>query len=168
VALLYFECTRIEEVTMTVRELVHWEPLTEIVDRAFGDTSVSPWHLQEIWGRGYYFFPVDILETKDEVIVKARLPGMSVADLDISLEGDLLSIKGEYKAEEGKDFSYFRREMHYGSFCRQFTLPTSVKADKVVANLDNGILTIKLPKEETAKTRTIKVVAKPLIEASKK
>lgn len=159
---------------MIARELLRWEPwsstvpLTDIVDKVFGDTSVGPWHLHEFLGGSYHFFPADILETKDYVIVKARLPGMNVEDIDISLEGDLLTIKGEYKEAEGKDLTYFRREMRYGSFCRSFTLPVSVKSDKVVANLDNGILTIQLPKEETARTKTIKVIAKPMIEASKK
>lgn len=159
---------------MTVRELVRWEPwsstlpLTDIVEKVFGDSLVRPWHFHEIWGAGYHFFPVDLYETKDDVIVKARLPGMNVEDIDISLEGDLLTIKGEYKEEEEKDITYQKKEMHYGSFCRQFTLPVTVKADKVVASLDRGILTIKLPKEEAAKTKTIKVQAKPMIEASKK
>lgn len=159
---------------MVARELLRWEPwsstvpLTDIVDRVFGDSYVRPWHFHELWGAGYHFFPVDILETKDDVIVKARLPGMNVADIDISLEGDLLTIKGEYKEVEGKDYTYFKKEMHYGAFCRSFTLPVSVKSDKVIANLDNGILTIRLPKEETARTKTIKVMAKPMIEASKK
>lgn len=159
---------------MTVRDLLLWEPwsttspLSEIAEKVFGDTIVKPWHFHELWGAGYHFFPVDILETKDDVTVKARLPGMKAEDIDISLEGDLLTIKGEYKEEERKDITCFKREMHYGTFCRQFTLPVSVKSDKVVADLDKGILTIKLPKEEAAKTKSIKVMAKPMIEGSKK
>lgn len=159
---------------MTVRELIRLEPwsstmpITDIMERVFGDTSVRPWHFHEIWGSGYHHFPVDIEENKDELIVKARLPGFNVEDIDISLEGDLLTIKGEYKEEEGKDISYFQKELHYGSFCRQLTLPVSVKSDKVAATLDKGILTVRLPKEETARTKTIKVMAKSMIEASKK
>lgn len=154
---------------MTIRELVRWHPLMDVMDRVLEDKIVKPWHLQEMWASGFHFFPADILETRNDVIVKARLPGMNVEDVDIAIEGNMLTIKGEYKEEE-KATGYFSREMHYGAFSRSFTLPVSVKTDKVAANLERGILTIKLPKKETARSRTIKVVArsKPVIEASKK
>lgn len=153
--------------------LIRWEPfvgtsgLRSMVDRLFGDTPVYPWHFHEVWGDGYHYFPMDIYQTKDDVVVVASLPGFKPEDLDISLEGDLLTIKGEFKKDEPvKEDDYFTRERHYGSFCRSITLPVSVKPDKVETSLDMGILTLRLPKVETIKAKSIKV--KPLIEAAKK
>jgi HSP20 family protein len=101
---------------------------------------------------------VDIVEHEDSYIVEAELPGLTKDDVKISVESNILTIRGEKKREQTKEGrNYHRTERAYGSFMRSFTLPTSVKADKIEANYRNGILTINLPKVEEAKPKTIEV-----------
>ena len=101
---------------------------------------------------------IDLIDTRDNVMVKVELPGIQKEDVEISLKDDHLTIRGEKKQEKeekGKNRYYVERT--YGSFARTITLPTKVKADKVKAAYKDGILEIELPKAEEAKTREIKV-----------
>ena len=114
--------------------------------------------------------PVDVYETKDNIVLKAAVPGLKPEDLDISITGDVLTIKGEYKAEEqpdqdsgqpsGQGRNYLRQERRYGSFARQLTLPTAVDTNNVTATFENGILTLEMPKKEAVKPKSVKIVAK--------
>jgi HSP20 family protein len=93
---------------------------------------------------------LDIIETEKNVEVKAELPGLERKDIDITLDRDLLVIKGEKKEEkEEKDRYYHRVERRYGTFCRSVRLPAKVKDEKIDATFKDGILTITLPKVET-------------------
>jgi HSP20 family protein len=105
--------------------------------------------------------PMDIYETEDHIVVKAAAPGVKPEDIEVTITGDLLTIKGEMKTEEKveKDH-YLRQERRYGSFCRQVNLPAPVKAESVQASYENGVLTLDLPKTEAVKTKSVKVVAK--------
>lgn len=103
-------------------------------------------------------WPVDVVETNDTVVVKAELPGMEPKDVDISVSGDKLTIKGERKAEkEEKGKTFYRMERCYGSFCRTVELPAPVEADKAKADYKNGILEITLPKTEQVKAKKIPI-----------
>lgn len=105
---------------------------------------------------------VDVRETGDALLVEAELPGLTPGDVDVRVENGVLTISGEKRreAEEGKDDSGYRIvERCYGRFERSFTLPRSVDADKVSAEFSNGVLTVSLPKAETAKPRKIEVKA---------
>ncbi len=105
-------------------------------------------------------FPVlNIWEDKDKLYVEAELPGFSMDDLEIFIENNLLTIKGERKAPELEDVTWHRRECGYGSFSRTFELPDDVDAEKVEASLRNGILLIELPRREEVKPRRIEVKA---------
>jgi HSP20 family protein len=105
----------------------------------FGSHSVS------------YSPKVDIIESDREIRVSAELPGMNEKDIDISLNHDSLTIKGEKREEkEDKGKDYYRMERSYGSFCRSIPLPVEIETDKVNAHYRKGILTIKIPK--SAKT----------------
>lgn len=89
------------------------------------------------------------------------MPGVKPEDIDITITGDTLTIKGEVKAEEKVEkANYIRRERRYGAFSRSLTLPTSVVAEKAKAEFENGVLTLTLPKAEEVKPKTIKVKAK--------
>jgi len=102
--------------------------------------------------------PVDIYEEKDKVVVKAELPGMKKDDISIEVKDNVLTLTGERKHEkETKKENYHRIERSYGKFSRSFTLPDSIKVDKVKANYKDGILEITLPKAEEAKTKTITI-----------
>ena len=107
---------------------------------------------------GTWTLPVDIVETKDNVIVKVSAPGVKPEDMDISVIGDALTLKGELKSEERfEEGNYVRKERRYGSFQRTLTLPTSVVADRANAEFENGVLTLTLPKADEAKPKSIKV-----------
>ena len=101
---------------------------------------------------------VDILETENDLVVKADVPGVDLKDIDILLENGTLTLKGERKFEtEEKNKGFHRLERSYGSFVRYFTVPDTVAAENVHADYHNGVLTIILPKKEIAKPKTIKV-----------
>ena len=104
---------------------------------------------------------VDILERDDAFEVRAELPGMKKDDVKITLRDDILTIRGEKKQEsEKKEQNYHRVERSYGSFQRSFTLPSSVRSDRIDATYNEGVLTIVLPKSEEAKPRDIEVKVK--------
>jgi HSP20 family protein len=119
-------------------------------------------------GGGGAYFPLDVFETGDEIVVKASLPGVKPEDIDISVHGDVLTIKGESKAEtEEKAQNWYRRERRYGAAVRQISLPGEVSADKAQATFEDGVLRLTLPKSESAKPKTIKVQANKVIEGAK-
>jgi len=100
-------------------------------------------------------------ETDQEVVIKTSVPGVKPEDIDITVVGDTLTIKGETKAEEKVErANYIRQERRYGAFSRSLTLPTSIVAEKAKAEFENGVLTLTLPKAEEVKPKTIKVKAK--------
>jgi len=103
----------------------------------------------------------DIVETKDEIVIKSELPGIQDKDVDIEIENGVLTIKGERKVEkEAEEKGYRRVERSYGSFFRSFTLPPNVEAEKIAATFTNGLLEVHMPKKEGAKPRSIKVEVK--------
>ncbi len=101
---------------------------------------------------------IDIAETNDSIIVKVEIPGIAPKDIDISITGDILTVKGEKKEEkkeEGK--CHHRIERSYGSFSRTIRLPESVNTDKVKAEDHHGLLEITIPKTEKAREKKISV-----------
>ena len=104
---------------------------------------------------------VDILETENELVVKADLPDVGLENIDVRVENQTLSIKGERRFEEDASVQgYHRIERSYGSFVRSFAVPNSVDTEKVSADYKNGVLTVKLPKKEAAKPKQIRVEVK--------
>jgi HSP20 family protein len=142
-------------------ELAGWE---RDMDRMFEDffgRRVRPWW-PERWFRGDEMEArppvVDVFEEKDDVVVKAELPGMEKDNIEVNLTDHMLTIKGEKKKEEEvKKENYYRAERSYGSFVRSLELPREVQADKVKAAFKNGILEIRMPKTEEAKAKEVKV-----------
>jgi HSP20 family protein len=101
---------------------------------------------------------LDMYEEKDAVVVKAEMPGISKDDIEITLRGSTLSVKGEKKREEEvRDKDYYRCEREYGSFLRTVELPAEVKADAVKATFKDGVLEVRLPKTEEAKKKEVRV-----------
>lgn len=146
--------------------LVRWEPIRDLVslreamDRLFEESFVRPqtdWLAPTEAGA----LAVDVYETEDAVVVKSAIPGVKPEDIDISLTGDTLTIKGETKFEEQvNEENYVRREMSYGSFSRSLSVPASVVTDEAEAEFENGVLTLTLPKAEETKPKVIKVKSK--------
>lgn len=101
---------------------------------------------------------VDVFEEKDDIVVKAELPGIEKDNIDVNLTDRTLTIKGEKKKEEDiKEENYYRAERSYGSFLRTLELPNEVRAEKVKATFNNGILEVRMPKTEEAKAKEVKV-----------
>ena len=101
---------------------------------------------------------VDILETDNELVLKADVPGVDLKDIDIQLENGTLTLKGQRKFEKEEGNKGFHRlERSYGSFVRYFTVPETVDSEHVQADFHNGVLTVTLPKKEIAKPKAIKV-----------
>lgn len=126
----------------------------DLFNSFFGDQWWSP---ERYFGRR--FVPAfDVSETEGELIVKAELPGVDPKEVDVSLTGNMLTIKGEKKEErEEKGENVHRMERSYGGFSRSFTLPCEVQGDKVEATYKDGVLNLRLPKAESSKTKSIKV-----------
>ncbi len=105
--------------------------------------------------------PVDIYETGTELILKAEIPEVAQDDLSIEIQNNRLTIKGERKLHPDiKREHYHRLERPYGCFCREFTLPTFIHANLIVASYKEGVLTVTVPKREGAKPKQIKIDVK--------
>ena len=149
-------------------ELTTWKPFREMapvrdfdrmrqeMDR-FWDTFM-PTVFKKTEDSGEWLPSLDVSETKNEIVVKAEVPGMDPKDIDISLSNGTLTIKGEKKQErEEKEEDYHLVERSYGSFMRSIMLPTEVKQDKINASYKNGVLKVILPKSEEAKKKEVKI-----------
>lgn len=144
--------------------ITRWEPfrdlvtLREAMDRLFAESFVRPGTAFPTTFEGP---AVDVYQTKDDIVVKAAIPGVKPEDIDISVTGDVLTIKGELLQEEKvEEGDYMRQERRFGQFCRELSLPTPVNADKAKAEFEHGVLTLRLPKAEAVKPRSITVKAK--------
>jgi len=146
-------------------ELIPWRP--------FGDFDSFRREMDSVWERFMGEKPfglrpreewspsVDISETKDSIVVKAELPGTDAKDIDVSITGNVLTIKGEKKEEqEEKDEHRHYVGRYYGTFRRSFQLPADVKTDKIDAAFEKGVLKITLPKTEQAKKKEIQIKVK--------
>ena len=101
---------------------------------------------------------VDVKESAEAVVVKAEVPGIDAQDINISVTGDVLTIKGEKKSErEEKDENYHVVERNYGSFSRSLKLPMAVDLDKIEAKYEKGVLTVTCPKKEAVKPKAIEI-----------
>ena len=133
----------------------------------------------EFWGRPLpgqrttaqrNFVPtVDIGEDENSYLVTADVPGMKPEEIDIQVDNNVLTIRGERKSEtRGKQHGYHRVERHYGTFQRSFSLPEGVNAEAIEANVEHGTLTLRVPKPATALPRKVKVSVGGLAEKAKK
>jgi len=126
--------------------------MDRLLERFFGE-PLGPERRAGMWTPR-----TDVAETKDSVTIKAELPGLEAKDVEVSLSGDMLTIKGEKKQEkEEKDEHHHLVERTYGAFSRMVQLPAPVAADKIKANFKNGVLTVTLPKTEEAKQKAIPI-----------
>ena len=146
-------------------ELTRWDPFRDMVSLQEDMNKL----FSDFWGRGgrrgladEFWAPlVDIEETKDEVVVKAEIPGMKKEEIKLQVTGDALAITGERRQEsETKDKTFHRIERSYGKFQRIIGLPTEVQGAKAKASYENGILVIHLPKSEESKPKEIAIDVK--------
>src|SRR3982750_4581378 len=131
--------------------------LQEEVNRLFS-TNLTRSFDDEGIGRGAWAPSVDIYENKDQIVLEAELPGMRREDFDLSIENNVITLRGERRFEKQDDSdNYHRVERSYGSFTRSFTLPQTVTAEGATAEYRNGVLRVTLPKREKTKARRIQV-----------
>ncbi len=147
---------------MAEKELSPWRPFGELtslrreMDRLW-ENFFGERPLTRMWEREWAP-SLDLSETKDNFVVKAEVPGIDAKDIDISLTGDVLTIKGQKKHEsEEKEEDYHLVERSYGSFSRSVRLPAEVESNKIKASYKNGILNITLPKSEKVKAKEVKI-----------
>jgi len=139
-----------------------WDPfrglvsLQDQVNRLFEDTVIQGRTGQAdlaTWAPA-----ADIYETENDLVVKVDLPGVQETDIDIRVENNTLAIRGDRKFEkEVNEDSYLRVERAFGTFTRSFSLPNIVKVEDIRASLQNGVLTLRMPKREEAKPKQIKI-----------
>ena len=110
---------------------------------------------------GGYYPPLELTDTDESVMVKAELPGLKAEDIELSVEGSVLTMSGEKKeSSEKTNGNYHHSERRYGSFRRVVTLPSEVNTEQVTTEFDNGVLTITLPKVQESRRRRIEVKPK--------
>jgi HSP20 family protein len=141
--------------------LTHWDRDMERMMEDFFGRRWRPWW-PERWFKGEgaeLIAPaLDLYEEKDDIVVKAEIPGIDKNNIEVNLADHTLTIKGEKKKEEEtKEENYYRSERSYGAFLRTIELPKEVHADKVKATFKNGVLEVRLPKTEEAKAKEVKV-----------
>ena len=113
------------------------------------------WEMEE----SQVYFPVDVKEIEDNFTITAMLPGLKPEDVEIQIVNETVSLKGEFKTEVDEKATYILQERPSGKFCRTVTLSDMVDASKAEAKMENGILTLSIPKAEEAKPKLIKVAA---------
>jgi HSP20 family protein len=135
-----------------------WDPFREVNDLQHEmNRMFDGFFGRSLAGERTWAPAVDIFENKDDLVVTVEVPGMSEKDIQVSITGDLLSIKGERQAGMPKDEGVYRGERWFGRFERTVSLPYAVQTDKVKASYRDGVLTINLPKAEELKPKAIKI-----------
>ena len=144
-------------------DIMEWKPFKEVtklrseMDRLWDDYFGSG---RRAFKSESWIPSVDVSETEDKIMVKAEIPGMDSKDIDISLSGDILTIKGEKKSElEETKENYHLVERSYGTFSRSLRLPVGVEADKIEASYKQGVLIVTCPKKEEVKPKPIEIKA---------
>lgn len=144
--------------------ITRWDPFRDVLalqnrmNSLFQDFNRTSGEGGDLMTTAAFVPPVDIYEDQHKIVLKLEVPGMKESDLDIQLENNLLTVKGERKFEnEEKEENFHRIERRYGSFYRSFTIPNTVNAESVKANYDAGVLRVELEKRAEAKPKQIKV-----------
>ena len=147
--------------------ITRYDPFSEMVtlrqamDRLFEDSFVSPLTLRTFNGEATAP-ALDVHQTDDEIVVTSALPGLKADDVDITITGQTLSIRGEFKdSDEVTRDQYLYRERRFGTFHRQVQLPVRVQGDAATATFEDGVLRLSIPKAEEVKPRQIQVKAAP-------
>jgi HSP20 family protein len=141
--------------------IVRWEPMRELtslqseMNRLFNTVFDTP---EATGGMRRWVPAMDLVETQDDFVLRADLPGLSEEDVKIEIEDNVLTVSGERSAEhDSREEGFYRMERAFGSFSRSLTLPKGVNADAVAASFDRGVLEVHIPKPEQAKPRRISI-----------
>ena len=153
--------------------LRRWEPFREVrgiqetVDRFWRNGFAHPYGSRAVY-RGNDNLSLDVYHTPESLVLQAAIPGVKPDDVDVTVTGNILTIKGEAKGgDEVKEKSYLIREHRHGTFSRTVTLPRGLKTDEIEAAYDEGVLTLTIPKAEDARPKAIKVNVNRAVEGKK-
>lgn len=146
--------------------ITRFDPLGEMVslrsamDRLFEDSFVSPVGWRTLGSGEAITPPLDVHETADDIVVTASLPGMKAEDVEITMTGQSLTLRGEFRADEKVERDqYLYRERRFGTFHRSLQLPVRVQGESAQATFTDGVLTLRIPKAEEVKPRQIRINA---------
>lgn len=161
-----FRYRRSREGENDMANITRFDPVGEMIslrsamDRLFEDSFVSPLSWPTVANGGSVNPAVDVHQTPDEIVLTAALPGIRPEDVEITMTGQNLNVRGEFKADEtiGRD-QYLYRERRFGSFSRTIQLPVRVQGDQADASFADGVLTLRIPKAEEVKPRQIRINA---------
>jgi HSP20 family protein len=135
--------------------------------RSMMESPLAPFEGEETLGDDVNMLAVDMTSDDDHIIVRTMLPGFKDDEVDVDVRGNMLTITAESRTErEDKQANWHMRELRYGKFSRSVVLPEQVSADKADASLENGVLTVKLPKEKPSAVQKIAVKARNLLKAN--
>ncbi len=146
--------------------LVKWEPFRDLITMQERMTRLFDETLSRIWKeegvqRGVWSPPVDVVDREQEILLKIDLPEMSQSEIDIKVEENILTIRGERKfIKETPGDRYIQIERPYGTFHRQFTLPKRIEQDEIKANYKDGVLYVALPKKKEAHPKQVQIDVK--------
>ena len=144
-----------------------YRPFSTLLRDELFDRDFSPWSAS----RGSQGFnpAVDIVEKENAYLVKAEVPGLAPEHIDVQVENDVLTVRGERKSENEEERGGYRRvERSYGSFARSFTLPKGTQADAIEAQVEHGVLTVTIPKVAAPAPRKVEVKGGSLVDKAKK
>lgn len=147
--------------------VIRWDPFREMTQQTQSQINKL---VDQVWGgRQESWLPaIDVFDTKDAVVLKAELAGMDPDDIQIEVEDNVLTVKGERRFEEAVDEErYYRVERRFGSFQRSLALPQGVRGEDISASYEDGILTISVPKVEEEKPKRIEVKATKPVDTTK-
>ncbi len=136
------------------------DEMDQLFDSFFGTTAPGDWNFPRT--AGGWSPEIEVLEGDKEITVRAEIPGLDASDVDISISGNRLSLSGEKKeSSEERKGGYYQSERRYGYFHRTIELPAGTKAEQVTAEVDKGVLTLKIPKTEAAGVQRIPIKTAP-------
>ncbi|MCX6566512.1 MAG: Hsp20/alpha crystallin family protein [Candidatus Aminicenantes bacterium] len=144
--------------------IIRWDPFRDMVtlrekmNRLFEDSLAQKGEEKDMFTSNWAP-AVDIYETANELVLTAEVPGIDEKDIEIKVEDNTLTLKGERKFEkETKEENFHRIERSYGSFFRAFSLPNSIDSDRIQAEHENGVLRVVMPKRQELKPKTVKIL----------
>lgn len=150
--------------------IARWDPMAEFhslrsaMDRLFDQSGgrLIPNRGEDLESRS---LGIDVVETNDDFVVRAAIPGVDPKDVDITINDDVLTISGSFEEKhEQKEEQYVRQELHYGRFHRALKLPPTVEVDKTNAQFEHGMLELRLPKRPEARARSLKITPQGVID----
>jgi HSP20 family protein len=135
--------------------------LIDAMNRLFDESVLHPYDRPYVADERAYALPLDVIAKDDEYVITAAVPGLKPDDLSVEVLGETVTIRGEIKSEQnGEQDGYLLQERRYGKFSRTLNFPVELDGAKAEASVENGVLTLRVPKAETARPKTIKVKAR--------